>query len=139
MSMHMIKGVYVPKSKRKIKKLDVSKVEIEWRKYNKDMRRSNLHSCQFNTLDEYVLYITGKLKTKKKEFTSYVEPKSYSRQTKSYASITTENAIPSSEGTRRERPVYTGDYILGIATMHKSNAVPVGRGDDPKHYAQMRR
>ena len=39
----------------------------------------------------------------------------------------------------KERPVYTGSYIIGIATMHKSNAVPVGRGDDPKHYAQMRR
>ena len=139
MSMHMIKGVYAPTSKRKSKKLDMSKVEIEWRKYNKDMRRSNLHSCQFDTLDQYVLYITGKLKSNLKEFKPYVEPKSYSRQTKSYASVQTENSVPSCEGARRERPVYTGDYIVGIATMHKSNAVPVGRGDDPKHYAQMRR
>ena len=72
MSMHMIKGVYAPTSKRKSKKLDMSKVEIEWRKYNKDMRRSNLHSCQFDTLDQYVLYITGKLKSNLKEFKPYV-------------------------------------------------------------------
>ena len=40
---------------------------------------------------------------------------------------------------RKERQEYTGDYIVGIAQMHKSNAVPVGRGDDPEAYAQMRR
>lgn len=40
---------------------------------------------------------------------------------------------------RKERQVYSGDYIVGIATMHKSNLVPVGRGDDPKAFATMRR
>ena len=41
--------------------------------------------------------------------------------------------------SRKERQEYTGDYIVGIASMHKSNFVPVGRGDDPKAYANMRR
>jgi len=73
MSMHIIKGVYAPKSKkRKPKKLDMKKVEVQWRQYNKDMRRNHMHSCQFDTLDEYVLYISGKLKPKKKEFVPYV-------------------------------------------------------------------
>ena len=40
---------------------------------------------------------------------------------------------------KAKRVEYTGDYIVGIATMHKSNMVPVGRGDDPKEYAKMRR
>jgi hypothetical protein len=26
---------------------------------------------------------------------------------------------------KRESPRYTGDYVIGIATLHKSNAVPV--------------
>ena len=34
---------------------------------------------------------------------------------------------------------YTGDYIVGIATMHKSNFVPVTRKQDGKDYATMRR
>lgn len=38
-----------------------------------------------------------------------------------------------------ERKQYSGDYIIGIATMHKSNLVPIGRGDDPKDYSTMRR
>ena len=37
------------------------------------------------------------------------------------------------------RMQYSGDYIIGIATMHKSNLVPIGRGDNPEHYATMRR
>jgi hypothetical protein len=28
-------------------------------------------------------------------------------------------------GDSKESPRYTGDYVIGIATLHKSNAVPV--------------
>ena len=35
--------------------------------------------------------------------------------------------------------VYTGDAMMGIATMHKSNSVPVFRQDDAKAISQMRR
>jgi len=38
-----------------------------------------------------------------------------------------------------EKRSYTGDYIVGIATMHKSNLVPVCKDDQPEHYATMRR
>ena len=39
-----------------------------------------------------------------------------------------------------ERKQYTGDLIAGIATMHKSNAVPVMKGtDEAKDIARMRR
>ncbi len=34
---------------------------------------------------------------------------------------------------------YTGTFITGIATMHKSNMVPVTKDADPKEYATMRR
>ena len=84
-----------------------------------------------------VLYRSGKLKPKKKDFVPYAPKETYRQQTKDYASLS-EETIPD-VCAKKERPVYTGSYIIGIATMHKSNAVPVGRGDDPKHYAQMRR
>lgn len=38
-----------------------------------------------------------------------------------------------------EKRSYTGDYIVGIATMHKSNLVPVCKDDEPTNYATMRR
>jgi hypothetical protein len=43
-------------------------------------------------------------------------------------------------GTKQEPQKYTGDLIAGIATMHKSNAVPVMKGtDQAKDIARMRR
>ena len=41
--------------------------------------------------------------------------------------------------TLAPQKVYTGDKILGIATMHKSNAVPVFSDDQAKDISKMRR
>ena len=38
-----------------------------------------------------------------------------------------------------EEKVYTGDKLLGIATMHKSNMVPVFKAEDAADIASMRR
>ena len=139
MSMHMIKGVQVHgNSHRKPKKKDMKKLEVEWRQYNKRMRQAHCHSAQFETLNDYVNYVTGKIKPKKKEFVPYESKESQPRRTtKNYPSFSKES-IPAA-GTKTESPKYSGDYIIGIATMHKSNLVPVGRGDDPENYATMRR
>lgn len=50
----------------------------------------------------------------------------------------TSDAIPGAcfKGKANE---YTGDYIIGIGTMHKSNMVPVTRKKDAKEMARMRR
>lgn len=40
---------------------------------------------------------------------------------------------------RRDNPVYTGTAVIGIATMHKSNAVPIFNPDAAVEVAQMRR
>lgn len=40
---------------------------------------------------------------------------------------------------KRENKVYTGTKIIGIGTMHKSNAVPIFSNDDAKAIASMRR
>jgi len=138
MSMHIIKGVYAPRSKRrKAKKLDMVKVEVQWRQYNKDMRRKHMHSCQFDTLDEYVAYISGKLKPKKRKFVPYEPTPTVSKQ--DYPSVSAKSpvhGIPEA-GRRKESPVYTGDYIVGIATMHKSNAVPITNQEQAIEIARM--
>ena len=140
MSMHIIKGVYAPRSKkRKAKKLDMVKAEVQWRQYNKDMRRKHMHSCQFDTLDEYVAYISGKLKPKKRKFVPY-EPKTTAPVSKpDYPSVSPKSpvhGIPEA-GRRKESPKYTGDYIVGIATMHKSNAVPITNQEQAIEIARM--
>jgi hypothetical protein len=41
--------------------------------------------------------------------------------------------------TVKQIPQYTGTKILGIGTMHKSNAVPIFSGDEAKDISTMRR
>lgn len=78
-----------------------------------------------------------KSQRKQKASEPYVTPteKTYVRETQKYPSLVTS----SGSTARVEANQYTGDYFIGIATMHKSNLVPVGRGDDAKSYATMRR
>ena len=44
-----------------------------------------------------------------------------------------------SDCTRKENPVYTGTLVKGIATMHKSNAVPVISQQEAEDISKMRR
>ena len=53
---------------------------------------------------------------------------------------TIKDIVIDGKGTKKEPMKYTGDLITGIATMHKSNAVPVMKGtDQAKDIARMRR
>jgi len=145
MTMHLIKGVQVHgKSKKKAKKLtqkDLERLTTEWRQHNKNMRRKHMHDLQFDTVEDYIAYTRGqyKPKSKKKEFVEYEAPKSNVRDTPHYPSLSTSDAIPES-CARKESPKYTGDLLVGIGVMHKSNAVPIMRGtSQAEDIAKMRR
>jgi hypothetical protein len=54
------------------------------------------------------------------------------------------NNLPSLECTwapclKKKTPAYKGTEIVGVATMHKSNLVPVSKNTDSKIFATMRR
>tara|TARA_B100000029_G_C17155042_1_gene807467 strand:- start:11 stop:379 length:369 start_codon:yes stop_codon:yes gene_type:complete len=53
-------------------------------------------------------------------------------------SIPTSDIIPDN-GNKKEQQKYTGTNILGIATMHKSNMVPITNKQAAKDIAKMRR
>ena len=135
MSYQLLPAYYTTSNTRKKKKpkIDRDKMVIEMKKHNKDMRRIRAFSCQFDTVEEYIDYRFGNKKARKNEFTPYVPEK---RDVKS--DIKTSNTVPGACPVRPKRE-YTGDYIVGIATMHKSNLVPVGRKTDPKDFSTMRR
>ena len=54
-------------------------------------------------------------------------------------SIPSSGTIPSGVCAKPEPKVYTGDVIIGIAQMHKSNAVPIARKQDAVDISRMRR
>ena len=144
MTMHLV-GPYMTTTnykKRKPKKLTQNqqqKLEQEWRAYNKRMRQTHCHSSQFDTLEEYIAYTRGQHKPKQKT----KDRSSYQLHTNPMYRSTAH--IPShgdgvGVATKKESQKYTGDLIVGIATMHKSNAVPVMRGtNEAKDIAKMRR
>ena len=54
--------------KRKKKPLSVAKenqLKIDWKKYNKDCLRKNMHAAQFDTFDDYRKYVRGEYKDRK--------------------------------------------------------------------------
>jgi hypothetical protein len=62
-------------------------------------------------------------------------PKAYVRETPYYPSLNSNHHDCSKKAT----PTYTGDKMLGIGTLHKSNAVPVFSQEDAVEISRMRR
>ena len=147
MSMHLV-GPYMTTTnykKRKKKQLSqkrLDELQIEWRQYNKRMRKSHMHSLQYETFEDYLAYVQGnppKRKKEEKEFKPYAPTKPIIRDTKEYPSLKTSNTIPG-YCPKKDTPTYTGDLIVGIGTMHKSNLVPIMRGTkQAEELAKMRR
>jgi hypothetical protein len=127
---------YKKRKQRKLSDNQRAKLEIEWRAYNKRMRQMNCHSAQFDTFEQYLSYLRGEHKPRKKEFTPYTPSKPVHRETPNYPSLS--NTI-SGFAPKKEPTKYTGDYITGIATMHKSNLVPITNKQQAVEVSQMRR
>jgi hypothetical protein len=106
--------------------------------YQKSKKKKNKTAKQ-RELDASWEAIVKKYDTKKVlkvKSTTLVSPKSYVRETKQYPSLST-------FGGACTKPihgkVYTGDKMIGIGTLHKSNAVPIFTDEDAKDQASMRR
>ena len=140
MTMSLARGLTTLNTrKRKPKKFTLKqqeKNEIDRRAYNKRMRKLHLHNQQMNS-EEYEQYLRGNYKSKKKEkFETYVAPKNpYYRETPNIPS----NSNGIGNCFKKENPTYTGTLITGIATMHKSNAVPITNKKQAIDVANMRR
>jgi hypothetical protein len=118
-----------------------NKLEQEWRAYNKRMRKIGCHSAQFDTFEQYLSYTRGehipKRHSTKKADTYAPVDSTYRREQRHYPSAGGDQFAPC---LKKEQPKYTGDLIVGIGTMHKSNAVPIMRGTkQAEEIAKMRR
>ena len=125
--MHLMSHAYTTtntrkrKAKNKTKRLKAAEVEHE-----KFLQKMGVSDSQLKEklYDEY---------GKRKHYGTIPE---YSEH---QATATLSNRV-AGNGAAKERNVYTGDLIVGIGTMHKSNAVPIMRGtNEAKEMAKMRR
>lgn len=147
MSMHLV-GPYMTTTnykKRKQKRVTDNqhkKLEQDWKAYNKRMRQQRCHSLQFETLEEYIAYTQGKYNVNPSKNNKWRD-----LQTQDNVNYRSTEHIPSvgngiGNAEAKERKIYSGErQLLGIATMHKSNMVPVfaDNKEQAVEIAQMRR
>ena len=126
MSMHLV-GPYMTTTsykKRKAKNKTKKMLEAE-RKHEKWLRKMNAHPEQI-------------AESKKKN--ANIPILSVPDYSTSGNTIPTSDVIPGGSTAPQERLVYSGERrLLGVATMHKSNMVPVFDTKDAKDIARMRR
>jgi hypothetical protein len=87
------------------------------------------------TFDEFLKYQQGRVRTKRKCTKSGLEATTQIRQSPKVESVLTNEYKP----VKVERNTYTGDKLIGIAMMHKSNLVPVFKKEDAEDISRMRR
>ena len=131
---------------RRLTKRDIARLSEEYRLYNKKMKQSNNRRLCFPTFEGYLDWRFGRVSptTPGRSSIRTIQPaRSYERDTLAQAVPSRlSKELPSELKNATARPdgnSYSGTYIRGIAQMHKSNAVPVGKDDDPEDYATMRR
>lgn len=141
MTMSLVRGMSTLNTKkRKQKKLTDNqriKLEQDWRAYNKRMRKINCHSAQFEQFEQYLLYLRGEHTSRNTELPKrYVPEKVYTRPTPNIPSL--ESSV-CGYAPKKEPTKYTGTLITGIATMHKSNLIPITGKKQAVEVSQMRR
>lgn len=141
MTMHLMGHAYSTTRHRKLKpkftKTNLARWSQEMTQYNKRARQRGEHTL---TLDQYIDYVHGKgLPPKPKAFEPLQRSGPVRRDEGVVYRSASDRVTPTSTALP-ERKEYTGDLIAGIATLHKSNAVPVMKGtDEAKDIARMRR
>jgi hypothetical protein len=140
MTMHLARGLTTINTKKPKQKkhtqAQLDKLKAEWKAYNKRMRKLNCHSAQFDTFEQYLSYLRGEAKPRKKDEFKPLQWEPQVRKTKEYPSLSDKVG---GFAPKKEPIKYTGDYITGIATMHKSNLVPISSKKQAVEVSQMRR
>ena len=143
MSMHLV-GPYLTttnyrKRKSKVTQSQMNRWMDDWREKCKQNKRLGLAK---QTLEEYVDALHGRVKAEKPKFVPLSarddEIMNRIRQHKELYPSGNGFGTPSSTA-KKEAQKYTGTLIKGIATMHKSNAVPVIDQKQAIEISQMRR
>jgi len=138
MTMSLARGLTTLNTKKpKKKKLtlaQISKYQEDMRKHNKEMRRIGCHNLQMD-LEHYIAYARGEHKPRTQAAPKadwYHEGGSaWQRPSEEIPSLNSKDSF--APCTKKESIQYTGKRrLVGIATMHKSNMVPVFADEDDK-------
>lgn len=139
MTMHLV-GPYLSttSTKKRVEKLTkVKQLELEqgWRERNQRLKEMHLPKESF---DQYLEWVYGRGKKTKTQHTGEIK-NSPKVNSKAKEPVSRPNIWTTGACALKTSPKYTGTEILGIATMHKSNMVPVFSNQEAKDISTMRR
>lgn len=154
MTMH-IEGPWLSttSTKKRFEKLTKAKqaeLEVSWRERNVRLKEIGLPKETFEQHLEWVYGRGKKTKTKEKisarcSPTTSVKAPAHSDSGSNGLSNKTGTTSPrvrewiTGPVASKQTPTYTGTKIIGIGTMHKSNAVPIFSDEEAKDISRMRR
>ena len=132
--------------KKTITKAQQAELERGWWERNVRLRNMGLPK---ETLEQYTewVYGRGKKATRAKD-TARETSKAPAQKTSAPSALLEEagrREVPTKKiwvtgaCTVKQTPAYTGTKIIGIGTMHKSNAVPIFSNEEAKDISSMRR
>lgn len=140
MTMHLAQGLTTTSTKKHKVKLTKTQLEL-YRKdladHNRAMKRAGRHSERMG-LEEYINWRHGvRTERQAQNKTTIYKPSNAFRRgdTSHIKSLDTGVGV----ATKPEKKEYTGTLVKGIATMHKSNAVPIIDEEQATDIAKMRR
>lgn len=143
MSMHLV-GPYLTTTNYRKTNSKVTKAKLkQWQEwYQEDCKLNKRMGQPKRTFDEFVDALHGRVKRDKPKFVP-MTPKAdpvldrIQQHKNMYPSV---GGFGDSNSTAKKDPQkYTGTLIKGIATMHKSNAVPIINDEQAKEISRMRR
>ena len=133
MSVFRVRSPSLPPYRDSMKKLNKQqRLQAEFREYNKRQKRFGLSEKSF---EDYLRMKKGKSRYKPKVVH---DPLSAKTQIRVSPDVKSGTGIGVSAARKTENR-YTGDNLLGIGTMHKSNMVPIFKASDAEDIAKMRR
>lgn len=106
------------------------KYEKLWQKQNDFLKSQGLPPESF---DVFVKKQTGKYRPRLRGVK--VETRAHRKS----PNVPSADSYAAAKLARKKEMKYTGDKLMGIATMHKSNMVPVFKQEDAEDIAKMRR
>jgi hypothetical protein len=140
MTMHLSRHSMLRTKRPTIKrtKANLAKWAEGWKQHNKRMKQYQIHDMVMD-FETYIKYLHGLLPKPKVSFSTRTAPVEIRHSTKHIPSLN--SADQWAPALRKEQNQYTGDNLLGIGTMHKSNMVPIFKSDADyaKDIAKMRR
>lgn len=118
MTMHLVRGMTTTSTRKRKQNRKPGQAQAQ-AAHDAWLRKMGVHPSQL----------------KHKEKSSGASVPNYSATS---SGVKTSDVVVPIAGKRKAKE-YSGDYIVGLATMHKSNIVPVGKGNSAEDYAKMRR